>query len=448
MPGSIDATGMRFGSGLSVRADPWDAAEACAAEAIETLAGRRPDFAVAFISGQHAGRVEGIADVLRSRLDPACLIGCTASGVVGGAREIEGEAAVSVFAASMPGVTVSAFTSDGWPASRGTRREPTPETDAALLGGFGFDAGAPAVHRGSIVLADPFSVPISTTLARVGAAIDRAEARTGRVPGPIVGGLASRGSAAGQNTLLLNDTVRAQGAVGLALSGAVRLDTVVSQGCRPVGPPYVVTRAKGHLVFDLGGRPALDRVREALGDLPDEDRKMLDGGLLLGRAVSEYRDRFGRGDFLIRQVVGADRDRGFLAVGDEMPAGRTVRFHIRDRATADEDLGLLLDGQQVHGRPAGGLLFTCTGRGKELFGESGHDARAIQRAFRDATPGPDAAKAGVEVEAGAGGSVPISGMFAAGEIGPLGARPYLHGHTASLALFREVERASADGGLG
>ena len=223
--------------------------------------------------------------------------------------------------------------------------------------------------------------------------------------------------------------------MGVSFAGDVRIDTVVSQGCTPIGPTLLVTKSRGNLVFELGGRRAVDVAREVVRELDEDTKSKLDGGLLLGRAASEYRERFGRGDFLIRSVLGADETHGFLAIGDAVPAGRTVQFHLRDRSTAAEDLQLLLDGQSLHGPPAGVLAFSCTGRGRRLFGTIGQDSRSVQRAFRRPEAGVDLAKPG-EATGDGDDAVPLAGLFAAGEIGPVDGRPFLHGHTASLALFR------------
>jgi small ligand-binding sensory domain FIST len=189
---------------------------------------------------------------------------------------------------------------------------------------------------------------------------------------------------------------------------------VVSQGCRPVGRPLVITRAEENLIVELGGTPALDRLREMYGDLDDADRELVRSSLHVGRAASEYRDTFRRGDFLVRNVLGADPDSGVIAVGDLVRAGQTVQFHVRDAASADEDLRELLGNAASDVDPAGALVFTCNGRGTRLFAEPNHDARCLQRCL---------------------GPLPAAGFFAQGEIGPIGTRTFLHGFTASIAIF-------------
>jgi len=415
-----------FGVGLSARADPWDAAEAAAAAAAERIEGRPASLAIVFACGAHAGHAAGVAESAARTAAPGCLIGCTCSGVLAGTNEVEDGAAVAVMLAHLPGVTLTPVWSNDWPAALDP--DATDDDWRAHLG----DNGAGA-HRGTLLLADPFSVPAVSLLNRLGVAVGPPEADDPAPP--IVGGLASFAHAAGGNRLFLDDRVVDSGVVGVGFSGAIELHGLVSQGCQPVGPAFVVTRAKGNIVFELGGRPAVERAREVVGELEDPAAALAGGGLLLGRAVTEYRERFGRDDFLIRGIVGAEESSGFIALSDAVPAGRTVRFFVRDRTTAAEDLGLLLDAHALHGPPAGVLAFSCVERGRRLFSEIGHDARAVQRAFGAAVPGPELAKPG-DAELDVAPPVPLAGMFAAGEIGSLHGRPFLHTHTASMAVFR------------
>lgn len=418
-----DPDTLRFGWGLSAKADPWDAAEAAAEQALERLGSPGVDVAFMFTIGAHAGHTAGAGEVVARCADPGTLIGTSASGCLAGAMEVEDASAVAVLFARMPGVEVKPFTSARWPRFDADHAE--------WLDAFAIDAGPGSAHRGTLLLADPFSVPIASTIERVGDAVAALDGPAG----PIFGGLASRGQQAGQNRVLLNSTIADEGAVGLGFYGDVRIDTLVSQGCTPIGPTWVVTKSRGNLIMELGGRRAVDAAREVVAELEDVERLKFDGGLLLGRAVSEYRERFGRGDFLIRSVVGADEPNGYLAVGSPVPTGRTVQFHLRDKSTAEEDLALLLDGQALHGPPAGVLAFSGTARGRRLFGTIGHDARSIQRAFGPVRPGAEMAKGGVASDE-TDPPVPLAGIFAEGEIGPIGGRPFLHSHTLSMAAFR------------
>jgi small ligand-binding sensory domain FIST len=200
--------------------------------------------------------------------------------------------------------------------------------------------------------------------------------------------------------------------VGALLGPGVTVQSVVSQGCRPFGQPLVVTRSEGNIIFELAGAPALERlVAQAHASLTEVEVKLLEaGGLQIGRVIDEHQEFFGRGDFLLRGVLGADRRNGALAVGDVVPVGTTVQFHLRDARTADEDLQVLLRGHAADGA----LVFTCNGRGSRLFDEPHHDARVMSDLL---------------------GPVPLAGIFAAGEIGPVGGQNFIHGFTASMALL-------------
>jgi small ligand-binding sensory domain FIST len=226
----------------------------------------------------------------------------------------------------------------------------------------------------------------------------------------VIGGFASAARGPGGNRLVLDGATLAEGAVGVLLGGAPRIDAVVSQGCRPVGQPFVVTDAAGQDLRELGGRPALERIAELARTLPEEEVALLSRNLHLGLVADEHLSEFRRGDFLVRNVVGATPEDGAIVVGADMQVGQTVQFQLRDARAADEDLTELIAPRHA----AAALLFTCTGRGQRLFGIDDHDAAAIQELL---------------------GPIPLAGAFCAGEVGPVGQRSYVHGFTASLALF-------------
>jgi small ligand-binding sensory domain FIST len=253
----------------------------------------------------------------------------------------------------------------------------------------------------------------------------------------VVGGLASASPRRKGNALLINDRVLESGLVGVSLGGEVRVEGLVSQGCRGFGPNLVITRAEGQLIEQLGGRPALEVLHEAIEAMGPADRQLLSKGLFVGRVVNEYKDRFGRDDYLIRNVVGVMKDDRALAVADHVRVGQTIRFHVRDAVTATEDLAMLIDGQTLRERAMGAVLVSCNGRGSKLFAEANHDARALARLFdeREGEPGEKKAKSGQEV-AMWGDRPPVAGFFAGGEIGPVGDGVFLHGHTACAAIFR------------
>ncbi|MET0489144.1 MAG: FIST N-terminal domain-containing protein [Acidimicrobiales bacterium] len=377
---------MNFGAAISEHPLTTQAAGEVVGEVLEQV-GEAPDLAVLFVSAAHLGLMAEIAETVRAALRPRALIGVTASSIVGGGREVEDRPAISLWAGNVGPV------------------EPVRLETQRLNGGWaltGLPAEADAVTpRVLLLLADPFSIPTDGMLDRL-----RAKAPTVQV----VGGMASTGRAPGGNRLVLDDAVFDNGAVGVLLDSGVVSGTVVSQGCRPVGQAYVVTRATDNVIHDLAGVPALDRLRDIVAGLPPGDRALVQEGLHVGRVIDEQKDSFGRGDFLISNVMGADPEAGDITIGATAEVGSTVQFQVRDADSADEDLRHLLAGQQ--GRAA--LVFTCNGRGRNLFDTPDHDARLVHD----------------QVGQGA-----VAGMFCAGELGPVGGRNFVHGYTASVVLF-------------
>ncbi|NUP98117.1 MAG: FIST C-terminal domain-containing protein [Planctomycetaceae bacterium] len=266
--------------------------------------------------------------------------------------------------------------------------------------------------RASVLLfGDPYSFPMDEYLKRLNT----------NLPGvPAVGGMASGGMGPGQNLLISKDGIEAQGALGVVLEGAIELRSVVSQGCRPIGRPWVVTACEEHLIGKLGGRPALDVLMETMTALEPEEQKLFQRGPFVGLAIDAAKSQFTRGDFLVRNVLGLSRDERAIAVSDILRRGQTVQFLVRDAASATEDLTQLMASAATGGTAApdscGALLFSCNGRGSRMFQRVDHDLRCV--------------RTGLEA------AVPIAGFFAQGEIGPVGGRNFLHGYTASVAVFR------------
>ena len=430
-----DAGSIQFAGGLSGHTDAFAAAEQVCDQACEALGEGGTSLAMVFVTPHHVPVLGGIGRVIQRRLGPGCLMGVSGESVLGGATEIERSPGVSLLAGRLPGVELRPFVFDDLPVSDGTT-----ESDAAIAEVIGVGAGAIGAGVGGagvggkggggavVMLVDPFTVPLVNLLPAMSRACDGL---------PIVGGVASAGSSPGSNALLLGDRASRGGGIGVTISGNIRVDTVVSQGATPLGSNMVVTKARRNLILELGGRPAAQAVRDVVMTLGERTRALLSRGLLVGIVIDEYRDHHGRGDYLIRNVLGVDPNSGAIAVADMVRVGQTVRLHARDARTADEDLALLLDAQQLHERPAGALVFTCNGRGRRLFGEPSHDAKAVQRAFAVVPGGPSRAKIGREIPAVAE-PLPLAGFFAGGEIGPVGTSSFLHGHSVSAALFRNV----------
>ncbi len=262
--------------------------------------------------------------------------------------------------------------------------------------------------RAIVTLADPFTTPLNEMLMVMN------KSRGGGRITPVIGGLASAGTRFGSNRLLIDDEMTSDGLVAVVLSGPMVVDTVVSQGCRPIGKPMIITRGRGNVIEQLGGRQALAVLRETVEAMTPEQQKLLGQGMMLGIAMSEYKDTFGIGDFLVRGVLGVDPKTGAVGVADRIRVGQTVQFQVRDAHTAHEEMCHLLNKERQN-PPGAALLFNCNGRGKKLFAEVDHERNLFQAAL------PTTA---------------FAGFFAAGEIGPVGSNNYIHGHTLAMALFR------------
>ncbi|MBI5711652.1 MAG: FIST C-terminal domain-containing protein [Candidatus Eisenbacteria bacterium] len=402
MTRAADAT-MRWASAASTLPDTAAAADEVCAALAAALGDGPVDLALAFFTASHVPRAEALAAAFKSRMRPGTLAGASAHGVVSAEHEIESGPALSVIAARLPGVAVRplVLVNEGW--------------GEAVADPLAFARCAPGMAGAELVLmlGEPFSLDVESVLR----AFDR-HAPGGRV----VGGMASAAPRPKGNALFLNDWVAGEGGIAIALAGALRVDVVVSQGCRAIGPTLAVTAGEGNVVAGLDGRPAVERLEQVLRELPEEERERLKHGLYVGKAAR--RGAEGRGDWLIRNLLGADRDRGVLAVGDHVQAGEKLRLHVRDAATAREDLELLLSPQAFDTRAEAALLFCCNGRGQGLYGAPDGDIAPLQVAL--------------------GGHVPAAGMFCAGEIGPVGERNLLHGHTASIAVVRGKEAPRAE----
>jgi small ligand-binding sensory domain FIST len=380
----------RIAAGLSAAPAAEDAALEAIAHARAGLEGAEPDLAFLFLSPVHLREVEIAAALVREELRPRHMLGCVAEGVVAGTRELEAGPSLAVWAGVLPGAAIETFHLVAVPAGEGL-----------AVTGFPELADEPALVT---MLVDPFSFPAGSFLRVLN------EEQPGL---PVVGGIAAGAGSPGAQVLIVDGELHGEGVVGAALSG-LPVVTIVSQGCAPIGREAVVTRAEGNLVFELAGEPALERLKADLAALSPERQRLAAGGLLAGLVIDENRSEYGRGDYLIRALLGADEDTGAIAVGDEVRVGQTLRFHVRDAASADEDLREALQGGLAGASAAGALLFTCNGRGTHMFSEPDHDARALAQAL---------------------GSPSLAGFFCGGEIGPVGGQTFLHGFTATMAVF-------------
>ena len=385
----------QFQVGVSLHKDTSSAVEeACRQAALEWNG--EPDLAVVFVSPHHAQGLEEAATQVTKIFSPRVLLGCTGQGIIGAGRELERQPAVTVWLARLPGMDITPFHLEFYPTESGFGVSGWPDVPSSRN---------PPLF---LVLAEPYSSPMVQLLPLIGE----------RYPGVVaIGGMASGAQGPGGHRVMLNEAVFDNGVVGAALTGDVRVVTVVSQGCRPIGERFLITRAEGNVIYELSGKSAFERLHETFAALSPEEQAMARQGLHLGVTINESQEKFQRGDFLVRNLMGADQEQGSLALTDIVKGGQTVQFHLRDSKTASEDLYELLESRRngLEGSvPAGALLFSCNGRGSHLFGKPDHDATAVHKQL---------------------GDIPVAGFFANGEIGPVGGENFLHGFTASIAIF-------------
>ena len=355
-----------------------------------------PDIAIVFVSPHFADEFQDIADAIQETLQPRNMIGCVGDSIVSGGREIEGDPAITIWAAALPDTKIET-------ARLLLERVP----DRGFISGteeLPFDQITEREESALIVLGEPFSFPADLLLSQLAA--DYPELR-------VIGGMASGFQQPGKNLVLVNGTVYCEGAAGLLIDGGVKVHSVVSQGCRPIGDRTIVTKVEQNLILELGGKPAMQVLEEMFIRLPTSDHDLMSKGFFLGRVISEYQDDYEMGDFLIRNVMSMDNERRAVAVNDYFQVGQTVQFQVRDEETASNELRQLLkktDSTEIRG----GLVFTCNGRGTKLFAEPDHDAGVIRETV---------------------GEIPLAGFFAQGEIGPVGRENHMHGYTASVLLL-------------
>ena len=372
----------------------------CAGEIRAAMGGRAPDLAVAFASPHHAARADELPELVRDMLGDCVLVGCSGGGVIGAGREIENRPGFSLTAASLPGVSVAPFHFGD---------EDLPDGDAPPSAWEDMIGVSADDDPQFILLADPFSIRGEHLLMGFDYAFPR---------GAKIGGLASGGQNPGSNALYAGARTHRAGAVGAALSGDVAVDTIVAQGCRPIGERMQITRSQRNMLAEVDGRGVLEVLRELFRGLDARDQSLAQHSLFLGVVMDEFNDAPELGDFLIRNIIGLDARGEALAVGEILKEGQIVQFHLRDSRTSSQDLSDMLDqyvGGETGAASAGALLFQCLGRGEYLYGRPDHDTDMFRQKV---------------------GDVPLSGFFCNGEIGQVGGSTYLHGYTSSFGVFR------------
>jgi len=395
---------MQFASALSEISDPQRLAEHLVLQVNAQHMPATVDLVLLFVNAELQPVIHDIAKQVRSELHARHILAVTAESVIGTDKEIERKPAASLLAMHLPDVSINAFhiADDEW--------ETLLTDEGAFREKLEFEN-----LRAFILFGDPFTTPAIQLLDACSAVFPHA---------PVVGGMASGITQAGQVRLLIDDDVHSSGCIGVSFAGNVQVDFVVSQGCRPVGHTFTVTKATKNVIFELDGESPVMKIETMLNALPESEQQFIRANaLLIGRAIDEAKGNFGQGDFLIRSVLGVQAQQGSIVIGDLIRAGQTVQMHVRDAASAHEELKLLLEGEMLLADvPAGALLFSCNGRGTRMFDAPHHDVGLARQVL---------------------GNVPIAGFFAAGEFGPVGRRNFMHGQTASFALFRPAAKSES-----
>lgn len=392
---------MKWASAVAADADLVAAIAQAADEVDAELDGQKPDLLVVFPSPHYASGFDRIPEILAARFGAGLLIGCSAGGVIGGGHEIEQRPGLSLTAATLPGVRLMPFHVDSTtlPPPVGAEREweRMLGITAAELPQF-------------LIMPDPFTFDAETFVN----GLDRAFPHSQKV-----GGLASAGRQPESNVLFLGSNVHRNGAVGIAFSGNIEVDTIVAQGCRPIGEPMFVTRCQKNIIWELDGESPLKILQDLYERSDPRDQDLARHSLFLGVVMQDHRSEYRQGDFLIRNIAGMDAKSGALAVGAILHDGVVVQFHLRDAQTSTADLEEMLSRYAANrpreAQPRGSLLFSCLGRGMHLYGRPDQDTDTFRRYL---------------------GAVPLGGFFCNGEIGPVQGTTFLHGYTSSFALFR------------
>ena len=391
---------MKWASTVSDEPSLEVAIEKCARQVREELGGDAPDLAIVFVSAHHSAEYDWVPELVKRHLGPTPVFGCSAGGVIGGGREIEQRPGFSLTIASLPGVKIGRFHLEG---------DDLPDLDASPASWEKALAVSAVDAPHFLLLADPFTFPAPNLLL----GMDYAFPRSAKI-----GGLASGGQGHGGNALYLDDKTYASGAVGLGLWGDIHVDTIVAQGCRPIGKPMYITDCRDNILQALDGEPAMKVLQELFDSSDERDQGLMRSSLFLGIAMDEFQDNPEQGDFLIRNLIGTDSQSGAIAIGETLQEGHLAQFHLRDAMTSRDDLMAVLTRyvDDSHSSPAhGALLFSCLGRGEHLYGRPNHDTDLFQERV---------------------GTIPMGGFFCNGEIGPVGGTTFLHGFTSSFGLFR------------
>jgi small ligand-binding sensory domain FIST len=386
----------KAGSGLGVSASVATAALDAATGAMEAGGLDHGQLALVFLSGDAQDAAHEVLHVVRRVTGARTVVGCSGAGVLTERRELEGESAAAVLVVqddrlvARP-IAIQSLQGDG----------------AALAREIGDAVESTVAEGGSLMLLpDPRGFEPAPTLQGLAEVLG---------PVPVLGAVAA---GIGEPVELCNTESFAGGLAGVALSGPVPL-IGVAQGCAPIGEPYVITRAERNVVHQIAGRPALEVLREAMQSVENAEERIPRAGIFAGLAMDPAKSPLERGDFLVRNLIGADPKSGAVAIAELVRVGQTIQFQLRDAQASREDLEAMLaslrarlDGRRV----VAGCYFNCAGRGRGLYGEPDHDVTLIREAL---------------------GEFPLAGFFGNGELAPVGRRNFFHNYTGALLLIPE-----------
>lgn len=396
---------MQWANALSTRHSLEAAISDVVEQAVSSLTAPA-DLGLVFISSAFASEYSRLLPLLAEKLSVPVLIGCGAAGVVGTnsenqIQEIEGEAAISLTLAHLPGVDVRAFHILG---------DQLPDLDSSPNAWIDLVGVPPSSVPQFILLSSAFSSGTNDLLQGLDFAY----------PGSVVvGGQVGGGFGSDRIGLFCNGRLYRQGTVGVALSGDIVLESVVAQGCRPIGEPLQVTKAERNIILELDEQVPLTVLRNLIDSLSDEEKMLAQHSLFVGLAMDEFKLSLKQGDFLIRNLLGVDPVAGAIAIGDRIRPGQRLQFHLRDAQASAEELEFLLQEYQAQNSNSssalGALMFSCVGRGTGLYGKPNFDSQLFSSYFHD---------------------IPMGGCFCSGEIGPVSGRTFLHGYTSVFAICR------------
>jgi small ligand-binding sensory domain FIST len=372
------------------------------------------DLGLVFISSAFTSEYSRLLPLLAEKLSVPVLIGCSAAGVVGTTlnsevQELEAEPAISLTLAHLPGVDVRAFHILG---------DQLPDLDSSPDAWIDLVGVPPSPVPQFILLSSAFSSGTNDLLQGLDFAY----------PGSVVvGGQASGGFVSDRIALFCNNRLYRQGTVGVALSGDIVLETIVAQGCRPIGQPLQVTKSERNIILELDEQVPLTLLRDLIGSLSDEDKMLAQHSLFVGLAMDEFKLSLKQGDFLIRNLLGVDPAAGAIAIGDRVRPGQRLQFHLRDAQASAEELEFLLqdykDQSSSQSSALAALMFSCVGRGTGLYGKPNFDSHLFNRYLND---------------------IPMGGCFCSGEIGPVSGRTFLHGYTSVFAICKRREQGTGN----